>query len=39
MAVSTSRPQDGSTEEGAGQRASVLAYPALLNIAEGYQAF
>jgi DNA-binding IscR family transcriptional regulator len=26
-------------EEGAGQRASVLAYPALLNIAEGYQAF
>jgi len=26
-------------EEGAGQRASVLAYPELLNIAEGYNAF
>ena len=26
-------------EEGAGQRSAVLAYPALLNIAEGYEAF
>ncbi|MBK1654916.1 Fic family protein [Allochromatium vinosum] len=26
-------------EEGAGQRPAVLAYPALLNIAEGYEAF